>query len=70
MLLRTRFFVRSFLKILENFRRMSPSQLPVKLNVRCYLSMFIYSLKIKTVGYVIKYYYTPFRQCIVSDIRL
>jgi hypothetical protein len=51
-------FVRSFLKILENSRRMSLSQLTVKLKSAAMLSMFIYSFKIKTVGHVIKC--TPF----------
>jgi hypothetical protein len=47
--------VRCSPKISNNTRRMSPSQ------VRCYLSMFIYSFKIKTIGHVIKCYYTLFR---------
>ena len=32
--------------------------------------MFIYSLKFKTVGHVIKYYDTLFRYDIISDIHL
>jgi hypothetical protein len=50
--------VRCSPKILKNIGRISPSHLPVKLKVRCYLSTFIYSFKINTVGHVIKYYYT------------
>jgi hypothetical protein len=50
----------SFLKILEISRRMSPSQLPVKMKSAARIN--IYSLfKIKTVGHVIKHYYTLFR---------
>jgi hypothetical protein len=40
---------------------MSPSHLAVKLKSAARLLTFIYSFKIKTVGYVIKYYYNLFR---------
>jgi hypothetical protein len=61
---------RSSLKILKSTRRMSPSHLPVKLKSAAKLETFIYSLKVKTFGHIIKYYDTLFYYDIVSDIHL
>jgi hypothetical protein len=47
--------------MLEISRCMSPSQPPVKLKSAAILSTFVYSIKIKTIGHVIKYYYTLYR---------